>query len=42
MLLHHALQPESPKALGYLGSLYTDEIAWKGMRKQAETTKKED
>ena len=29
MLLHHALQPESPKGLDYLGSVYTDEAAWK-------------
>ena len=32
MLLHHALQPESLKALGFLGSLYTDEGPWKQMR----------
>lgn len=29
MLLHHALQPESPKGLGFLGSVYTDESSWK-------------
>lgn len=33
MLLHHALQPESLKGLGFLGSVYTDEGSWKGMRK---------
>jgi uracil-DNA glycosylase len=33
MLLHHSLQPESLKALGYLGSIYTDEGAWKTERK---------
>lgn len=32
MLLHHSLQPESLKGLGYLGSIYTDERAWKHMR----------
>ena len=32
MLLHHALQPESPKGLGYLGSVYTNEASWKLMR----------
>ena len=32
MLLHHALQPESLKSLGFLGSLYTDEGAWKQLR----------
>lgn len=44
MLLHHALMPESPKALDYLGSIYTDEAAWKlGMRlKHKGTIKKED
>lgn len=35
MLLHHALQPEMLKGLGFLGSLYCDEGAWKGMRKVA-------
>jgi len=44
MLLHHALQPESPKGLDYLGSVYTSESAWKlGIRlKHKETIKKED
>ena len=32
MLLHHALYPEMPKGLGFLGSLYTAEPAWKLMR----------
>lgn len=32
MLLHHALQPESLKSLGFLGSIYTDEGPWKHMR----------
>jgi hypothetical protein len=31
MLLHHAIQPESLKGLGFLGSIYSDERAWKGM-----------
>jgi DNA polymerase len=44
MLLHHALMPESPKSLDYLGSVYTDESAWKlGIRlKHKGTIKKED
>jgi len=44
MLLHHALQPEAPKALDYLGSVYTNESAWKlGIRlKHKGTIKKED
>lgn len=43
MLLHHALQPESDKGLGFLGSLYTNEGPWKIMRKRArdDTIKRE-
>jgi uracil-DNA glycosylase len=37
MLLSHALQPESLKGLGYLGSIYTDHGAWKSERKHVET-----
>jgi len=33
MLLHHALQPEALKSLGFLGSIYTDEGPWKSERK---------
>jgi uracil-DNA glycosylase len=42
MLLHHALQPEALKGLGFLGSLYTDEGAWKQMRERSTTIKRED
>jgi uracil-DNA glycosylase len=42
MLLHHALQPESLKSLGFLGSIYTDEGAWKQMRERKTTIKRED
>lgn len=42
MLAHHALQPELEKGLGFLGSIYTNEPAWKFMRAGAETLKKED
>ena len=44
MLLHHALQPESPKGLAYLGSVYTNEAAWKltVRLKHKETIKKEE
>jgi len=42
MLLHHALQPESLKGLGFLGSVYTDESAWKQMRKHKTTIKRDD
>lgn len=41
MLLHHALQPESKKDLGFLGATYADEGAWKQMRGK-KTTKRED
>lgn len=41
MLLHHALQPELEKGLGFLGSIYTDEASWKLMRKSA-TAKREE
>lgn len=34
MILHHALQPEMPKGLGFLASIYTDHPAWKGMHKR--------
>lgn len=43
MLLHHALQPEVQKGLGFLGSIYTDEPAWKLMRPKGKgTIKRED
>lgn len=42
MLLHHALQPESLKGLGFLGSIYTSEGSWKDMRKGKTTIKADD
>jgi len=42
MLLHHALQPEMEKGLGFLGSVYTDEAGWKLMRTRGKTTIKRD
>lgn len=42
MLLHHALQPESLKALGFLGSIYTDEGSWKHDRKATTTIKRDE
>lgn len=41
MLLHHSLQPELRKSLGFLGSMHTEEPSWKLMRKNA-TLKRED
>lgn len=40
MLLHYSLQPEMLKGLGFLGSMYCDEGAWKELRKH--TTIKRD
>ena len=42
MLAHHALQPESLKGLGFLGSVYTDEGPWKVERKKTSTIKKDE
>jgi DNA polymerase len=42
MLLHHALQPESLKGLGFLGSIYTDHGPWKSERKKTETIKRDE
>lgn len=42
MLLSHALQPESLKGLGYLGSIYSDEGSWKHMRPKHETIKRDE
>lgn len=41
MLLHHSLQPELEKGLGFLATLYTNEPPWKMMRKN-DTLKRED
>lgn len=41
MLLHHALQPESLKGLGFLGSVYTNEGSWKLMNRRDPTVKRE-
>lgn len=42
MLLHHAMYPEMAKGLGFLGSVYTDEPAWKLMRRNKDTSQKRD
>jgi hypothetical protein len=41
MLLHHALQPEMLKNLGFLGSIYSDQGTWKGMAKHGKTIKRD-
>ena len=42
MLLMHSLQPESLKSLGYCGSLFADECAWKNLGAHFKTIKKDD
>lgn len=42
MLLHHSLYPEMLKGLGFLGSIYSDEIAWKTMRKKGNNLKRDE
>jgi hypothetical protein len=42
MLLHHAIYPELLKGLGFLGSIYSDEIAWKPMGKKGNNLLKRD
>jgi uracil-DNA glycosylase len=42
MLLSHALQPEGLKGLGYLGSVFSDEGAWKNMHSHRATIKRDD
>lgn len=43
MLLHHSLYPEMRKGLGFLGSIYTNEAAWKLMgRPKADTVKRDE
>lgn len=40
MIAHHALYPELPKGLAFLGSVYTDEVAWKTMRPRGQQSRK--
>lgn len=42
MLLQHALYPEMPKSLAFLGSIHTNESAWKKLRPRSKVVKKED
>jgi uracil-DNA glycosylase len=42
MLMHHSLQPEMEKSLGFLGSIYTTEPSWKFMRQDHSTLKSGD
>lgn len=38
MILHHALHPELPKSLGFLGSIYSNEASWKEFRPKGKGT----
>jgi uracil-DNA glycosylase len=42
MLLHHSMFPEMQKGLGFLGSIYSSEPAWKLMRSHRADTEKAD
>lgn len=42
MLLHHAQQPEALKSLGYLGSIYANDRAWKHYGGKHETIKRDE
>lgn len=42
MLIQHALYPELPKSLGFLGSVHTNEPAWKLMRPRGDEQNKRD
>lgn len=43
MIQHHALYPEMPKGLGFLGSIYTNEASWKILRRRKkDSNKRED
>lgn len=42
MLLHHSLYPEMLKSLGFLGSVYSREIAWKTMRTKGNNLKRDE
>jgi hypothetical protein len=40
MILHHALYPELPKGLGFMGSIYTNESSWKILRERGDDSNK--
>jgi uracil-DNA glycosylase len=42
MLWHHSEYPELPKALGFLGSLYSNDIAWKQMSRSSDSLKRDE
>lgn len=42
MLMHYALMPEMQKSLGFMGSIYCNELNWKELRTPGTTAKKAD
>ncbi len=42
MLRHHAKYPELLKGLGFLGSIYVDDVAWKTIYTNRESLKRDD
>ncbi len=42
MLWHHAMYPEQPKSLGYLGSVYANDLAWKTFRRPTDSLKRDE
>lgn len=42
MIMHHSMQPEMEKGLGFLASIYTNEPSWKFMRTEHSTMKQDD
>jgi uracil-DNA glycosylase len=40
MILHHAMYPELPKSLGFMGSIYTNESSWKLLRDREDDSNK--
>lgn len=40
MLLHHAMYPELEKSLGFLGTVYCNEMGWKQMRPRGKAAEK--
>ena len=42
MLMHHAMYPEMLNGLGFLGSIYSQEVAWKSMRGRGNNLKRDE
>jgi len=42
MLWHHSQYPELPKSLGFLGSVYANDVAWKTMNRSSDSLKRDE